>query len=72
MSLGGTDGGGSLPWTCGFENSCGMRQRTDDTFDWTRSSYATPTAGTGPNGAHEGTYYMFIEADGRFYNDRAL
>ncbi len=34
----------------------------NDHFDWTRSWGSTPSANTGPQGADEGTYYLYTEA----------
>eukprot|EP01045_Picozoa_sp_COSAG04_P000107 COSAG04_NODE_2_length_56781_cov_25.092252_31_plen_3914_part_00 len=31
-------------------------------LSWTRQSGETPSSGTGPTGAHEGSYYLFTEA----------
>jgi len=50
---------------CGFENAdgCGIWLQEDrDDFSWQTRSGRTPTAGTGPGGAHEGSKYFYIEA----------
>ena len=53
-----------LPFTCGFEDSdiCDIEQSEDDEFDWKRKSGSSPTGGTGPSRAQEGSYYLFTEA----------
>ena len=37
-----------LPESVRNDVICGWKQRTDDDFDWTRRSGATPSFGTGP------------------------
>jgi len=56
--------GGTL--ACGFESAskpyCGTwEDKTGDKFDWTRKSGSTPSYGTGPSSAEEGSQYLFIE-----------
>ena len=57
---------------CDFESGsdsvCGMNQRMDDDFDWTRKSGPTPYKGpskkkrnSGPDGAASGDWYIYIE-----------
>lgn len=46
-----------------FGNWNQLAYPTDD-FDWTRHSGATPSPGTGPSAASDGTYYLYIEATG--------
>jgi len=47
---------------CDFESSsCFWYDATGDEFDWTRHSGGTPSTGTGPSGAANGNYYMYIE-----------
>ena len=63
-------------WSCSFESSqeslCGMSQSTDDDFDWTRQTGATPSSETGPSKAADGDFYIFIEASKpRKLNDTA-
>lgn len=38
-----------------------MTQRTNDNFDWTRLSGATDTGNSGPDGAAQGSYYIYTE-----------
>ena len=61
------------------ENSiCRVRQDTRDNFDWSFTQGRTPSGAnyerrindlrvpvTGPDGAHQGSYYSYIEASGR-------
>lgn len=65
---------GDLPFLCTFETDlCGMFQRIDDRFDWTRLSGRTPTEGTGPDRAILGTFYIYAEAsDPRKQGDTAV
>ena len=35
-----------------------------DDIDWTRTNIATPSSGTGPDTAHDGSWYIYIEASG--------
>jgi len=51
---------------CGFEGAaqpyCGIwHQSAQDKLDWTRRSGSTPSSGTGPSGAHGGSYYIYTE-----------
>ena len=39
-----------------------MQRRTDGQFDWTRWMNLTPSAGTGPDQAAFGMWYIYIEA----------
>jgi V8-like Glu-specific endopeptidase len=59
---------------CGFESSvhpfCGIWQQSgQDDIDWTRSSGATPSAGTGPSKAHEGSFYVYTEVSSPVSNN---
>ncbi len=66
---------GDLPYECTFEvDTCGLRQRTEDNFDWLlRSEGSTTTDQTGPTSGYQNSrYYMFIEASSpRVPGDRA-
>ena len=59
----------------GFEGgvfpSC-WNQDSEDDFDWTVHSGATSTNNTGPNAAHEGTYYIYIESSSASNGDKAI
>ncbi len=51
-----------LPYAESFETGLGSwTQSTADDFDWTRHSGYTETANTGPSGASDGTYYIYLE-----------
>ena len=53
----------SFPYTESFENGAGAWQQCQgDDFDWTNWSGNTPSSGTGPAAAHDGTFYMYTEA----------
>ncbi len=55
----------SFPYTEGFESGLGAwSQSSGDDFDWTNLSGVTPSSGTGPAAASEGSYYMYTEASG--------
>ena len=61
-----------MPWKCDFEAGlCGMIQRRDDEFDWTRWNNSTPTNGTGPDMAASGEWYIYIETSGPQVNGDA-
>jgi hypothetical protein len=65
-----TDDDGSCILDCvaldlceGFEDGFGAWQnRTNDDIDWIGISGATPTNGTGPDAAFQGTDYIYVEA----------
>ncbi len=53
----------TFPYAEGFENGFGSWiQDINDDFDWTNYNGATPSTGTGPTRAIEGTYYAYMEA----------
>lgn len=63
-------------WFCGFESftntMCNIQQDQGDDFDFTRWIRSTPSELTGPSQAHEGSYYIYIEASNpRKPGDRA-
>ena len=45
-------------------------QSTQDDMNWTRTNKATPSSGTGPQIASEGSYYLFIEASSPNYPNK--
>ncbi|WP_298544758.1 M14 family zinc carboxypeptidase [uncultured Aquimarina sp.] len=55
----------AFPYTEGFEANLGAwtDANTDD-INWTRDSNGTPSNGTGPSSAQEGSFYIFTEASG--------
>ncbi|MEE4260103.1 MAG: PKD domain-containing protein, partial [Bacteroidales bacterium] len=53
----------TFPYSQSWETGMGLwRQGSTDDFEWTRINRGTPSNLTGPNGAHEGTYYLYTEA----------
>ncbi len=52
----------SLPYSEGFESNDGWTQLTGDDGNWVRDANGTPSSGTGPSSAAQGSYYMFLEA----------
>ncbi len=52
----------TLPYSEGFEVNDGWTQITGDDGNWVRDANGTPSSGTGPSSAVEGSYYMFLEA----------
>lgn len=65
-STGGCSGGiTSYPYSEGFENTLGgWTQSTADNTNWTVDAAGTPSSGTGPASASQGTYYIYVEASG--------
>ncbi|XP_022097819.1 MAM and LDL-receptor class A domain-containing protein 1-like [Acanthaster planci] len=71
------DGGCMIPgqYDCDFEiDSCSYTDATDDDFDWTRSSFSTPSLDTGPSFDHTtgtvpGQYDCDFEIDSCSYTD---
>jgi PKD repeat protein len=58
-----TSGLNSFPYLEGFETPQTLwTQSASDDFDWERISGGTPSSGTGPTRAYEGSFYMYIEA----------
>jgi MAM domain-containing protein meprin/A5/mu len=52
----------SFPYAEGFEVDLGLWvQDTSDQMDWTRNSGGTGSSGTGPTGAYEGSWYLYLE-----------
>jgi len=72
IAAGGSGGGGnptcgttisSYPYSESFESGLGAwSQGSGDDFDWTRNSGGTPSNGTGPSAAADGTWYVYVEA----------
>ncbi|MTI30693.1 S8 family serine peptidase [Xanthovirga aplysinae] len=52
----------TLPYSEGFESNDGWTQVSGDDGNWVRDANGTPSSGTGPSSAAEGSYYMFLEA----------
>eukprot|EP00413_Alexandrium_margalefii_P001604 CAMPEP_0204512430 /NCGR_PEP_ID=MMETSP0661-20131031/949_1 /ASSEMBLY_ACC=CAM_ASM_000606 /TAXON_ID=109239 /ORGANISM="Alexandrium margalefi, Strain AMGDE01CS-322" /LENGTH=1025 /DNA_ID=CAMNT_0051517549 /DNA_START=53 /DNA_END=3130 /DNA_ORIENTATION=- len=56
----------SASGTCSFESTTGScaiwhNVKIGDKFDWTKRSGGTPSSNTGPSGAADGRFYMYIE-----------
>jgi len=52
----------SFPYNQGFNNTLGQwSQDTNDDFNWTVRTGGTPSNGTGPSGAVEGSHYIYME-----------
>ncbi|CAL2103795.1 conserved protein of unknown function precursor containing a type A C-terminal secretion signal. Probable M43 family metalloprotease [Tenacibaculum sp. 190130A14a] len=52
----------SFPYAEGFESGDAWTQVTGDAGNWVRRTGSTPSSGTGPSSATQGSYYMFLEA----------
>ncbi len=64
-SNGCSDGITSFPYFEGFENTLGAwAQSSSNDIDWTVDADGTPSSGTGPSSATQGTYYVYVEATG--------
>ncbi len=57
----------SFPYGESFETGLGDWVLASGNFSWTRTSGGTPSSGTGPNGAADGTYYMYMEVSSPNY-----
>lgn len=58
----------SFPYSESFESGLGAwNQATGDDLDWTRKTGATTSSGTGPTGASDGSYYMYLETSSPNY-----
>ncbi|AXT18521.1 T9SS C-terminal target domain-containing protein [Flavobacteriaceae bacterium AU392] len=58
-----SNGINSFPYSEGFESGLGTwTQSTADDNNWTVNSGGTPSQGTGPSSAIEGSSYVFVEA----------
>ncbi len=66
----------TFPYVEGFEGSIGgWKQATGDNLNWTIDSNGTPSNGTGPSSAAQGSSYIYVEASGNgngFPNKRAI
>ncbi|CAG2193478.1 HSPA1s [Mytilus edulis] len=58
------DGKTVSEFACDFETTknCVFKNVDDDDFQWTYKSGSTPSGGTGPSSAYEGTQYVYTEA----------
>ncbi len=58
----------NLPYNESFENTTGnWVQETNDDIDWTVQTGSTTSSNTGPSGAVDGSYYIYIEASSPNY-----
>ena len=66
----------AFPYGESFENTIGdWTQNTGDDLNWTVDANGTPSNGTGPSSAVDGTYYIYMEVSGNgngFPNKRAI
>ncbi|WP_430467059.1 immunoglobulin-like domain-containing protein [Winogradskyella ouciana] len=66
----------SFPYSEGFENTLGAwTQSGADDLNWTVDANGTPSNGTGPSSAIQGSYYIYVEASGNntgYPNKRAI
>jgi hypothetical protein len=63
----------SFPYSNGFESGLGgWSQDSGDSLDWTRQSGGTPSGSTGPTGADQGSFYVFVEASNPNFNKTAI
>ncbi len=66
----------SFPYSESFEGNIGAwKQVGGDDLDWTVNSNGTPSSGTGPSGAVDGSSYIYVEASGNgtgFPSKRAI
>ncbi|MCT4630722.1 immunoglobulin-like domain-containing protein, partial [Winogradskyella sp.] len=64
-SSGCSGGVSTYPYAEGFEGSIGMwSQSTADDLNWTVDASGTPSSGTGPSSAVQGSDYIYVEASG--------
>lgn len=52
----------SIPYSESFEGSSAWSNTSDDDFDWALNSGGTPSSGTGPSAASDGSNYAFVES----------
>ena len=58
----------TFPYAESFENTIGLwSNETNDDIDWASISGATPSNGTGPTTANDGSYYAYVEASNPNY-----
>ncbi|MDO1502255.1 DUF5011 domain-containing protein [Winogradskyella maritima] len=66
----------SFPYSQGFEGSIGdWSQSNADDINWTVDANGTPSSGTGPSSAVQGSDYIYVEASGNgtgYPNKRAI
>lgn len=58
----------AFPYSESFESGQGAwTQSTADDLDWARRTGSTPSSGTGPSAAADGSFYMYVEASSPNY-----
>ncbi|WNJ18690.1 T9SS type A sorting domain-containing protein [Pontibacter sp. G13] len=57
----------SFPYDEGFEGGFGQWTSGGGDFSWSTNSGTTPSSGTGPSGAYEGSTYVYVEASSPNY-----
>ncbi|MEO0900552.1 MAG: DUF6443 domain-containing protein, partial [Bacteroidota bacterium] len=58
----------TFPYTESFENTLGSwSQSSNDDLDWTIKSGTTPSSGTGPTEAQDGSHYIYLETSSPNY-----
>ena len=67
----------SFPFAESFESSLGQwsQATSGDDLNWSRNSGGTPSNGTGPGSAADGSFYLYVEASGNgtgYPNKRAI
>jgi hypothetical protein len=61
----------AFPYSQSYENTLGSwTQNSDDDFDWTIQTGATPSSNTGPSSANAGSYYVFMESSTPNYSTK--
>ncbi|MGJ8642286.1 MAG: reprolysin-like metallopeptidase [Luteolibacter sp.] len=61
-----------LPYAESFEDGIGAwAQSTDDDYEWTVHTGGTPTAAAGPDGASDGSYYLYAEGHHGLGSDKS-
>ncbi len=55
----------AFPYNQSYENTIGdWSQSTNDDINWALDGNGTPSSGTGPSSATDGSFYMYVEASG--------
>lgn len=64
----------NFPYSESFEGNIGAwTQSTSDNINWTVDANGTPSSGTGPSSASDGSFYIFVEAsDPNYPNKQAI
>lgn len=57
----------SFPYSESYESGLGDWVLASGNFLWTRNSGGTPSSGTGPSGAADGSFYMYMEVSSPNY-----